>query len=107
MPTQTATPDTYQGHQIVKLEPNDPSIDLTRIYDMPVYATGPVMRTLDAHSPTLADKDRALWEMVYMSAMNRGDLESNLAVFRAEIGGEWRSYYAEKFKGIIVISRAN
>jgi len=107
MPTQTEKPQTYQGHRLTELGPNDPLIDLTRIYNMPVLVTEPVMRTIDAHSPTLADKDRIMWEMTYMSAMNRGDLERNLSVFRCEVGGEWRSYYAETVQGVIVISRAN
>jgi len=106
-PNTASFTEKYQGHEVLKLTPHNDSIDLGRIYDMPVYVTVPVMRTLDAHAVNIAEKDRLMWEITYMSAMTRGDLEVNLAVFRCEIGGEWRSYYAETVEGNIIISRAN
>jgi len=105
--TETNSPDQYQGHEVLKLTPHDDSLDLGRIYDMPVYVTAPVMRTLDAHAVNVAEKDRLMWEITYMSAMNRSPLEQDLCVFRCEVGGEWRSYYAETVEGNIIISRAN
>lgn len=101
---KTLTP--YDDERLQKLEPSAESMDLTRIYDKPVFVTDAVMRTLDAHALDAPEKDRLMWDLVYMSAMNRSPLEDTLCIFRCEIGGEWEAFYAEEVGERIVISEA-
>jgi len=98
--------ETYHDEPVSNLEPHDPDIDLTRIYDSEVYATRAVQALVERSSRTHAEEDKTMWEIVYMSAMNRTPMEKHLCYFRAEVDGKWESFYAEQTQGVVVISRA-
>jgi len=105
MPKSKSKPDTYRGKKVSRLKPSDPHIKLSRIYEKPVLTTDQVMELIYAHSDSGEERDKIIWEIVYMSAMARTPMERTLCTFEAQVAGKWRSFYAEVQGGCVILSQ--
>jgi hypothetical protein len=78
-------------------------MDLTRIYNSPVYVSPAVLDLLEQED----DTDDAMWVLVYMSATSRERLHSATdCEFQCSLAGAFRRFRARADEGRITITRA-
>lgn len=71
---------------IKELIPNDPLIDMERIYGLPIYVSPDLLKDIESLSSSEDQFDAIAWSIAYCSAMNRKAGTASEAFFDAMVG---------------------